>query len=85
MDAYNKMVARAYKIVETDRLRCQELELDNDSDISVLASSLFNRMEGIKEGSSTVTKQDDRGNSEMQGIVFSTRKTRSGRILQRIE
>jgi hypothetical protein len=42
-------------------------------------------MEGIKEGSSTVTRQDDRGNGEMQGLVFSPRETRSGRILQRIE
>jgi hypothetical protein len=83
MDAYDEMVARAYEIVETDCQRCQEL--DSDSDLSVLASSLFSRIEGIKKGSSTVTRQDDRGNGEMQGLVFSPRKTRSGRILQRIE
>jgi hypothetical protein len=79
MDQYDEMVARAHRIAGTDRQRCRELD--------------SNGMEGIETGSSNVTRQGDQqidameigGNSEMHGLVFSPRKTRSGRILQRIE
>jgi len=70
------------------------LEWDSDSDLLVLASSLFNGMEGIEQCGSTTTRQDedDQGDSRVQGeiegsgiiqgLVFSPRKTRSGRILR---
>jgi hypothetical protein len=95
MEQYDEIMARLQKVAENDSQR-QELELDCNSELSVLASSLFNRMEGLERDSSTVVGQDNQhmegveiressqvGSSEVQGLVFSPRKTRSGCVLQR--
>jgi hypothetical protein len=53
----------AHEIVENDRRR-QELErqeLDSDSELSVLASSLFNGMEGVEYGGDATPRQEDEG------------------------
>ena len=68
----------------------KEEEEDNDirssnsnSKLSVLASSIFNSMKGIEE-SHTVSIKSDAGDESInvQGTVFSLRKTRSGRVVQ---
>jgi len=56
MDQYDRIMARAHEIAENDRQR-QTQELDSDSDLSVLASSLFNGMEGIEHDSGTLVQQ----------------------------
>jgi hypothetical protein len=91
MEEYDEIMARAHQIAESSRRR-QELEWDSDGDLSVLASSLFNGMEGIEQGGSTTIRQDDQGDGGvqgeiegsgiMQGLIFSPRKTRSGRVLR---
>jgi hypothetical protein len=49
----------------------------------VLASSIFNSMEGIEESHTVSVKSDaDDESIDVQGTVFSPRKTRSGRVVQ---
>ena len=57
MDQHSLIMARAWDAFESDRRR-QELELNSDSGLSVLASSLFSGMEGIEVGGGTVIDQD---------------------------
>ena len=73
-------------------------ELESDSELSELASSAFDGIEGIEMGgdtaiSTTVAAGDQEtgqgmggtgtgGDSEAQVPVFSPRKTRSGRIIK---
>jgi len=58
MDDYNSHMARAHEIAERVR-QCQELE--SDSDLSELASSVFNKMEGIKIGGTFTDSQIGQG------------------------
>ena len=48
MEEYDAIMARIHETAKNDRKR---QELDSDSDLLVLASSLFNGMEGIEMGS----------------------------------
>jgi hypothetical protein len=49
----------------------------------VLASSIFNSIEGIEESYTISIKSDaDDKSVNVQGTVFSLRKTRSGRVVQ---
>jgi hypothetical protein len=81
MDRYDLVIAKAYEVIE--RCRQEELEdndiladedsdSDVDSELSVLASSLFTGMEGIEFSSI---------DSDSLGIAFSPRKTRSGKVV----
>ena len=95
MDRYDLIMARAHEIVE--RRRREELE-DNDiladedsnsnadSELSMLASSQFNGMEGIEgmegmEGSGSTEPHGSDDDTSTLGIAFSPRKTRSGKLV----
>jgi len=66
--------------------------LDGDSELSELASSVFNGMEGVEMSSGTIIGQDmggrepsgddevSGGESEVTGPVVSPRRTRSSRV-----
>ena len=61
-------MARAHEIAENDRrLQEQAQEQDSDSDLSVLASSLFNGMEGVEHDSGTLAEQEGQ-EERMEGI-----------------
>jgi len=80
-------MARAQEIIKRRR---QEEEEDNNihssdsnSELSVLASSIFNSMEGIEESNTISVESDaDDESIDVQDSVFSPRKTRSGRVVQ---
>jgi hypothetical protein len=70
MDHYDKTMAIAQQAVENERQRQElerqelehpelEQEADSESDLSVLASSLFNGMEGIELGGGIEIGQDN--------------------------
>jgi hypothetical protein len=75
-DLYNQRIARAWEIVNRQQA---EWDMESDSELSVLASSLFNGMEGIETGgaelgdvemggtSSGPTDQDGQGGEDGQG------------------
>jgi hypothetical protein len=87
MNCYNKLYARAQRIAESERQRL-ELEvledrddttalMQSDGELSALASSLFNSMDGIRSS---------QGVSEIQGTGQvetkpSPRRTRSRKIV----
>jgi hypothetical protein len=103
-------MARAHEIAENDRrlqeqaqAQAQEQEQeevqqqDSDSDLSVLASSLFNGMEGVEHDSGTLVEQEGQeermegptevqigitGDIQVQRPIFSPRKTRSSRVVK---
>ena len=95
MDEYDRCMAKAHEIAEKVR---QHQELESDSELSELASSALDGMEGIEIGgntaiSTTVAAGDQEigqgiggtrtsGDSEAQVPVFSPRKTRSGRVIK---
>jgi hypothetical protein len=87
MDQYDFVMARAQEIIKRWR---QEEEEDNnihssdsDSELSVLTSSIFNSIEGIEKSYTISVESDADGESiDVQGTVFSPRKTRSGRVVQ---
>jgi hypothetical protein len=104
MEYYDEVVARAHGIMEQDR---QRIELENannnaiqsDSELSVLASSLFNGMEGIESnqgiessqgidvemgGTSGCQGDGGHGDGSIQSTVFSPRRIRSSKILNRM-
>jgi len=110
MNYYDEIVARAERVMERERQRLEREALDNaiqsDSELSVLASSLFNGIEGIESGQGIITSSSgiemggtsslpNQGDSEQGGSinsgigtqsnVISPWRTRSGKILQRIE
>jgi hypothetical protein len=75
LERYDKTIAQAYEIIE--RWRREELEdndiissRDSNSELSALASSLFNGMEGIEMG----------GDSEVLSGISGSRNTTSPRI-----
>jgi hypothetical protein len=74
MDDYDRHMARAHEIAERVR---QRQELESDSELSELASSEFNGMEGIEMGGT-----ETGGDSEAQVPVYSPRKTGSGRVIK---
>jgi hypothetical protein len=81
MDRYNFVIARAHNIIkrrrqeeleDNDMLADEDSDSDADSELSVLASSLFNGMEGVEFSSI---------DSDNLGVAFSPRKTRSGKVV----
>jgi hypothetical protein len=87
MNRYDELYARAQRIAESERqrLKLEVLEdrddatalMQSDSELSVLASSLFNGMDGI---------ESSQGGGEIQGTgqvetKTSPRRTRSGKIV----
>jgi hypothetical protein len=95
IEQYDFVIARAQAVV--DRQRQEELvdndindgnNSDTDSEMSVLASSLFNGMDGIEysgtagieTSGSAELESDDDGNGA-PGITFSPRKMRSGKVV----
>jgi hypothetical protein len=91
MDQYNVIIAKAHIIADNERQR-QEREqelLDTNSELSVLASSLFNGMDGIEIGGGIIdheTQDDASGEinsgANIQGVSSSPRRTRSGKIVK---
>jgi hypothetical protein len=75
-DLHRERIARAWEIVNR---RQAELYMESDSELSVMASSLFNGMDGIETGgvksgdvemggtSSGLTGQDGQGGQDSQG------------------
>jgi hypothetical protein len=96
MERYDFIVARGHAIVE--RMRQEELQdndivaTQSDSELSDLASSLFNGMEGIESGETKMGEQGD--DVDSQGDVIGTgigtriaietspRRTRSGKVVE---
>jgi hypothetical protein len=95
MEHYDFVIAQAEEIAR--RRRQEEVEdndlLSNQSDgeLSVLASSLSNSMEGIEssQGISVESGDEEMGaigsGSSVQDPVISPRCTRSGKVLERRE
>ena len=66
MEQYDAIIENAHMIAEKERQRQEkEQDLESDSELSVLASSLFNGMEGIELGSAKL------GDVEMGGTGAS--------------
>jgi hypothetical protein len=62
-------MARARDAIESDRRRREQKKLDSDSELSVLASSLFNGMEGVSDMEGIgVGSGSGSGNGGMEGI-----------------
>ena len=100
MEQYNQIQARTHEIVERRRQEEQEdnnlidsdggsdSDIGSNSDLSMLASSLFDGMEGIEIGGSI--ELGGGGNvqgilssdSKVQGSIISPRKTRSGKVIK---
>jgi hypothetical protein len=78
LDLYDTRIARAHEIVNRRR---QEWDLESDSELSVLASSQFNGMEGIELGGGTEVG-DGIESSSIQGTDFSLRWMRSGKVVR---
>jgi hypothetical protein len=98
MDCYDFVMARAHEIVERRRqeefednniLAAEDSDCDTDSDLLVLASSLFNGMEGIEYSSidggdmdsGGIELDSDDNDAGTTGIAFSPRKMRSGKVV----
>jgi hypothetical protein len=83
LNLYDTRIARAHEIVNHRR---KEWGLESDSELSVLASSQFNNMEGTELGGGTkVGEGDSIESSSIQGADFGPRRTRSGKIYLSIE
>jgi hypothetical protein len=87
MDRRDFIMARAQEIIEHwHRGEAEDNDIhssDSDSELLVLASSIFNGMGGIEESNIISVDSDvDEETIDVQGSVFSPRKTRSGRVVQ---
>jgi hypothetical protein len=95
MDRYDELCARADVVRERERQRLEALkdsdaiDIQSDSELSVLASSLFNSIDSIELGQGrTGSSQDDSIDSQdlgiAQGIQIETspRRTWSGKVVK---
>jgi hypothetical protein len=79
MDRYNKLCARADVVRERKRQRLEALkdsdaiDIQSDSELLVLASSLFNGIDGIELGQGTSSRISDVeiGRTDSQGLGIS--------------
>jgi hypothetical protein len=89
MDRYDTIMARAHEIAERE---LQRRELDGESDLLVLEGSEQGgssqggqdgqvEMDGIEIGGGSEIQSAIRADSEVQGPVFSPRKTRLGQVV----
>jgi hypothetical protein len=98
MDRYDELCARADVVRERERQRLEALkdsdaiDIQSDSELSVLASSLFNGMDGIELGQGTssrisdveIGRTDSQGLGIGQGIQIETspQRTWSGKVVK---
>jgi hypothetical protein len=98
MDRYDELCARADVVRERERQRLEALkdsdaiDIQSDSELSVLASSLFNGIDSIELGQGTSSRISDVeiGRTDSQGlgigqgiqIETSSRRTRSGKVVK---
>ena len=82
---YYEQVARAWEIVNRQQ---QELDSESNSELSVLASSLFNGMDGVESGQGNMVESGDvemgriRNSLTDQNVGTSPRRMRSGKVVQ---
>ena len=91
MEQYDAFIEEAHVIAEKERQRQQEQGQESDSELSALASSLFNGIEGTETGSAKLGGQgNDKeevgsrvgGGVTIQGLRISPRRTLSEKIVK---